>query len=296
MKKHVKISIQSPSVTRWESQIKCVVWLPFYLSDVLDALEELQSYCIQKQDGKTANDVRSLKNVIPSWKFILAIVIWHDNLFQVIKTSKFMQTRGISSDVIESEIHTTQSFLQDYRQNGYNTAMIGAREIAEDVSEESALWKREKETEIEWLTTNQKIKAVNCHKNHNSKLTFFLHLVDHAIASLNDRFEQTHFVTEIFNFLLSQENFLQAFNENNILDACKTFHDKLGDIDPFKMKEELGCFVHVINENKESLKTIRDFLNHICKKQLLEVYPNLFIALRVVMTCPISAASGERSF
>ena len=123
-----------------------------------------------------------------------------------------------------------------------------------------------------------------------------MHLIDHAIASLNDRFEQTHFVTEIFNFLLSQENLLQAFNESNILDACKTFHDKLGDIDPFQMKKELGCFVHVINENKESLKTIRDFLNYVWKKQLLEVYPNLFIALRVLMTCLIFAASAERSF
>ena len=71
MKKHVKISIKSPSVTRWESRIKCIVPLRFYLSGVLDALKELQGYCIQKQDGKTANDVRSLINVISSWKFIL---------------------------------------------------------------------------------------------------------------------------------------------------------------------------------------------------------------------------------
>ena len=103
-------------------------------------------------------------------------------------------------------------------------------------------------------------------------------------------------MTEIFNFLLRQENLLQAFNENNILDACKTFHDKLGNTDPFEIKEELERFVHVINKNKESLKTTRDFLNYICKKHLLKVYPNLFIALRVVMTCPISAGSAERSF
>ena len=138
------------------------------------------------------------------------------------------------------------------------------------------LWKREKETEIECLTTNQKIKAVNCHKNHNSKLTF-LHVVDHAIASLNDRFEQTHFVTEIFNFLLSQENLLQAFNENNIFDACKTFHDKLGDTNPFEMKEKPERFVHVINENKESLKTSIDFFSYICK--IIYCYPNLLNAL-----------------
>ena len=93
MKKHVKISIQSPSTTRWESQITCIVSLRFDLSDVLDALEELQSYCTQKQDGKTANDVRSLINVILSWKFILACVMWHDILFQVNKTSRFMHLR-----------------------------------------------------------------------------------------------------------------------------------------------------------------------------------------------------------
>ena len=74
MKKHVKISIKSPSATCWESRIKCIVLLRFYLSDVLDALEELQSYCIQKQDGKTADDVRSLINVISSWKFILTLL------------------------------------------------------------------------------------------------------------------------------------------------------------------------------------------------------------------------------
>ena len=76
----------------------------------------------------------------------------------------------------------------------------------------------------------------------------------------------------------------------------KHFMTKLGDIDPFEMKKEQGRFVHVINENKESLKTRRDFLNYFCKKQLLEVCPNLFIALRVVMPCLISAASAERSF
>ena len=47
---------------------------------------------------------------------------------------------------------------------------------------------------------------------------------------------------------------------------------------------------------RESLKTTKDFLNYICKNHLLEVYPNLFIALRMVMTCPISAGSAERSF
>ena len=263
VQKHVKISIQSPSATCWESRIKCIVSLRFYLSDVLDALEELQSYCIQNQDWKTSNDVCSLINAVSSWKLILAIAIWHDILFQVNKTSKFMQTCGVSLDVIKSEIHTTQSFLQDYRQNGYNTAMLSAHEIAEEVGVESALVEKKKRSRNRMFDYESEDQSSELSQESQFKVNFFLHLVDHAIALLNNRFEQTHFVTEILNFLLSQENLLKTFIENNILDACKTFHDKLGNIDPFEIKEELGRFVHVINENKESLKTIRDFLDYI---------------------------------
>ena len=75
-----------------------------------------------------------------------------------------------------------------------------------------------------------------------------------------------------------------------------SFNDTMRDIDPFELKDELKRFVNVIETHQDSLKTTRDFLNYICKKGLLEVYSNLFIALRVVMTCHISDASAERSF
>ena len=47
--------------------------------------------------------------------------------------------------------------------------MVSAREIAEDVGVESAFVEKRKKTEMECLTTNQIIKLVNCHNNHNSK-------------------------------------------------------------------------------------------------------------------------------
>ena len=114
MKERVKISIKSPFTTRWVSRIECIVPSRFYFSDVLDAEEELQSYCIQKQDVKTDNDARSLINLILTWNFILAIVVWHCILFHVNKTSKLMQTCWILLDAVKSEIHVTQSFLQYY--------------------------------------------------------------------------------------------------------------------------------------------------------------------------------------
>ena len=112
--------------------------------------------------------------------------------------------------------------------------MVSAYEIAEDAGVESAFVEKRKTIRNRMLNYESEDQSSELSQESQFKVNFFLHLVDYAIASLNDRFEQTHFVTEIFNFLLSQENLLQAFDENSILDACKTFHDKLGDIDPFE--------------------------------------------------------------
>ena len=298
LKKHVQLSIKSLSATRWESRINCIVPLRFYLPDVLDALEKLQHHCIQKQDGKTANEVQSLIDAVLSWKFILSLVIWHDILFQVNKASKLMQTCGISIDVVKTEIHATQSFLKNYRQSGYSSAVTSAREIAEDLGVESVFVQKRKRKKKRIFDYESKEQCTEASKESESlfKTNFFLQLVDRAIASLKDGFEQMHSVAEIFNFLFSQESLLKACDDNTLLDECISFNNTMGDIDPFELKNELKRFVNVIKTHRDSLKTTRDFLDYICKKGLLEVYPNLFIALRVVMTCPISVASAERSF
>ena len=129
------------------------------------------------------------------------------------------------------------------------------------------LCKREEGRERGYLTTNQKTNAVKHQKNLNlnSRPTFFLQLVDRAIASLKDRFEQMHSLAKIFNFVFSQESLLKAFDDNILLDACISFNDTMGDTDPFELKYELKRFVNVIKTHQDSLKTTRDFL---CKLHL----------------------------
>ena len=62
------------------------------------------------------------------------------------------------------------------------------------------------------------------------------------------------------------------------------------------MNEELKRFVVIVKENKD-LKTANDFLSYIYRKHnMLEIYPNLSITLRVLLTCPVSVAGAERSF
>ena len=296
LKKNVPLSLKSQSATRWESRINCISPLRYHLAEVIKALKELENYCFEKKDGQTINDVRSLILRIETWSFILSIVVWHDILFHINKTSKVMQTTGVSMEVVEKEIKATEEVLKKYREDGYSGAVATAREIAEGLQIERSfaesrtrrrrrLFEYEAEDEGSEMSPEEKFKA-----------NFFLPLMDHALSSLKERFEQMHTVGAIFNFLYNQESLLQVYGHNRLLNACQKFYETMGDIDPVEMNEELERFVVIVKENKEDLKTANDFLSYIYRKHMLEVYPNLSIALRVLLTCPVSVAGAERSF
>ena len=53
-----------------------------------------------------------------SWGFILCIVIYHDLLFQINKTSKVMQISGALLKAVDREIKATEEDLKKYHNNG----------------------------------------------------------------------------------------------------------------------------------------------------------------------------------
>ena len=61
----------------------------------------------------------------------MSIVIWHDLLFDINKSSKVTQTSGFLLEVVETEIKATQKVLKKYRGDDYNSAATCAPEIAE---------------------------------------------------------------------------------------------------------------------------------------------------------------------
>ncbi|XP_047127720.1 52 kDa repressor of the inhibitor of the protein kinase-like [Hydra vulgaris] len=251
LKEHVEIAVKNQSDTRWESRINCIKPLRYYFGNVLIALEKLEEYAIEKKDGKTATEARSLITYISDWAFLLSIVIWYEILFQVNKTSKLIQFFGISLDVMENEIRATEAFLEKYRENGFSSAETTAREIAEE------------------LNIPRNFPSIRNNRKKNCLIM-----------------KETTKAKSLF----------QAYKDNTLLLKCQNFHNKMGDIDPFEMEMELKRFIHLVLENDEKLKTAIHFLNYINSKCLQEVYPNVAIALRVLLTCPVTAATAERSF
>lgn len=134
----------------------------------------------------------------------------------------------------------------------------------------------------------------------NYKATVFYPLVDNMLGSLERRFNQLSTHNETWGFLynirvLPEKEQRLKFCKNLELTLCKDKINKSdSDIDGAQLSDELKEIQPSI-AHKTSASPL-EVLQHINKSQTHGLFPNIWIALRVLLTIPITIASGERSF
>jgi hypothetical protein len=64
-------------------------------------------------------------------------------------------------------------------------------------------------------------------------------------------------------------------------------------VDCYELSEELQVLSSVIPSH---ISDIRDMFKFIVQRKMSEVYPNIFVLLRIITTVPVTIASAERSF
>ena len=102
--------------------------------------------------------------------------------------------------------------------------------------------KQQKYTIISWLRSPLESIRVNYSKTakiqsveESFRVNYFLVVVDMAIASLKDRFEQLNIFENIFEFLFDSKK-LKSLGDNELRESCTKFkttfsHNNLSDVD-----------------------------------------------------------------
>ncbi|XP_070038180.1 uncharacterized protein [Nicotiana tomentosiformis] len=126
------------------------------------------------------------------------------------------------------------------------------------------------------------------------RVDYFLYIVDKAIVSLQNRFEQFEAYENIFGFLFSGKK-LRSLNDGNLKTHCLNLefflkHNNQSDIDGLDLFSELKVLREIVQVEDNSLI---DILNQIKR---LDSFPNVCIAYRIMLTIPVTVASAERSF
>ncbi|XP_070052329.1 uncharacterized protein [Nicotiana tomentosiformis] len=285
------LTLKSLSQTRWESRIESIKAIRFQTPQIRDALLKLVEI---SDDPKTKSEANSLVTYeLENFEFLLGMTIWYDILFVVNSVSKSMQSKDMHIDVAIDQLKGLISFFNKYREEKFVTAMISAKEIAFEMNIESEFRKKRvisRKKKFDENVDNEISKSLE----ESFRVDYFLYIVDKAIVSLQNRFEQFEAYENIFGFLFSGKK-LRSLNDGNLKTRCLNLefflkHNNQSDIDSLDLFSELKVFLEIVQVEDNSLI---DTLNQIKR---FDSFSNAYIAYRIMLTISVTVASAERSF
>ena len=98
---------------------------------------------------------------------------------------------------------------------------------------------------------------------------------------------------DLYGFLYSSELLRSTIQRGKLDDCCRKLEEAIADVDAEDLKMELEGAVRSFPPHVTSPLQMLDY---IYKENVLDIYPNVSIALRHLLTLPVTVASGERSF
>ncbi|KAJ8346579.1 hypothetical protein SKAU_G00279800 [Synaphobranchus kaupii] len=240
----------------------------------------------QGTDAITKIEAQSLAEEVGSFRFQICTVVWHDVLSKINTVSKLLQPSTMQLDVAVNLLESTKSHLLSYRNDGFAAAQASAKDACEEMHVETVLKEkrlRSTKTHFAYEAPDEPVRDAL----KRLETTFFNVVVDSAIASLDDRFETPFGVLQNFPTLDDEALEKQCEELENTLRSGEE-----ADIDG----RELAMEIRNLPQLPTNRMTAFELLDFVHKKELTELYPNLWISLRIACTLPVTVASAERSF
>uniref|UniRef100_A0A8C3S7H5 TTF-type domain-containing protein n=1 Tax=Chelydra serpentina TaxID=8475 RepID=A0A8C3S7H5_CHESE len=212
--------------------------------------------------GRTVAEGNGITRNIHNFKFLCGLVLWHDILFEINVVSKRLQGVDLDISGAMEQLDKAKSYLQSYQSDeGFQNVLKSAQNLAEE------------------LHTEALVPPIQEYKSHRRRY-FDYEAWDNPERDLKQQFKVEFFnqvlhcsIYSIFGMLYDIPKLL-TISEEDLHQQCRALetaltHDDMCDIDASDLGDELKMTI---------------------------LFPNVFVALRILLTLPVTVASGERSF
>jgi len=216
----------------WESRVESLKVVRFQAQQIRDALFELVE---TNDDPKIKSEVECLATYeLENFELLLGMTIWYDILFAVNSVSKNLQSKDMCINMVIEQLKGLLSFFETYRENRFENAFFFQKNCF--VKKEPVINKKQFDENIE----NEDIKS----PQELFRIDYFLYIVDKAITTLQNRFEQFKIYEDIFCFLFSIKN-LKLLDCVLLKEKCLNLekylkHDNLLDLNGLDLFSELN--------------------------------------------------------
>ncbi|XP_004206892.2 zinc finger MYM-type protein 1-like [Hydra vulgaris] len=295
---HVKIlHLKKLCDTRWEAKISSVKAVCYQVGDVHDALIALSE--IEGCNPETAHEAITLGEQLKDFSFLVSLIVWYDALFQVNIVSKTLQEKDMDITQCAKLLKSCCSFLENYRKCGFKDAIIKAKDLAIELQVEPVFKPLKRIIRVKRHSDEPAQDGIYLFSPEKKlEVDFFNPLLDTFLISIRERFIQLENYSEVWGFLYNLDS-LQKREE--ILKSCLALQSKLtvnlkSDINGILLCNELMSIKPFLSEMVKDKITPIIVLNFIKQHKMQDLYPNTWIAMRILLTIPVTVASGERSF
>ncbi|XP_044133368.1 zinc finger MYM-type protein 1-like [Bufo gargarizans] len=287
------LTLKPLCTTRWECRINCLKPFRHNLVEIQDALIALSEE--EHAEPSVCHEALTLSQQVGNFKCIMALCVWYEILYQVNIVSKAMQRETADLILVTELIDKCKHFVQIFRDTGFESAFLIAKEIAQKLEVEPVFLSSARIRRKKALFNYEGKDEPLTNPKERFKIEFFYALVDTTIMSLDERFDQLKNHTKVWGFLYTIKC-LPA--RENLTECCLMLQkalekDSQSLISGIDLAEELW---HIQGLIPQESTTPLNVLNFIVKNRLTDTFPNIWIALRILLTIPVSVASGERSF
>ncbi len=196
----------------------------------------------------------------------------------------------MGTDVLQSEVGHVLTFLREYRENGISSAQTYARDIAEEMEIPMVFpTQRGQKPKRQFPYESQNAdSSLTMTPEERFKRDVFLPLVDSAIMGTSVRFKLMESFHSLFGFIYGRKEMKRAVEAGALQKSCKNMEETLGNVDAEELVREVSSAVTAVPEQEN---TGQQMLSYIYTNNLLDLYPNLSIALRLMLTVPVTVAS-----
>lgn len=197
------------------------------------------------------------------------------------------------------QLNATKQFLVEYRtDSNFDRVLSSARQLADELETEavfppqSAARQRKRKKMFPYEGDDTPVMDTK----QNYRVGFFNQVLDCAIRSVEERFSLLRDHGRVFGFLYDIASLKEKENTIVLQDCLRLekalTHGDSRDVDGHELFEELTALGRRLVAGSKPL----DALKFICEKGMESIFPNVFVALRVLLTLPVTVSSGERSF
>ena len=255
------LTIKSLSQTRWESRIESVKAIRYQAPKSRDALLDLAE---ASDDPKIKSEAKCLAEYeLEDFEFLLGMIIWYDILHAINLVSKSLQSKDMHIDVALDQLKDLVSYFKSYRENGFTSAMISAKEIANEMGVKSQFRERRvirRKRQFDEPIVSDDTKSLE----ELFRIDYFLYMVDQVVSSIQIRFEQFQEYDKNFGFLFTFDK-LKLLDENVLKTYCLNLenilkHEESSDIDGLDLFSELKILRVVFREQTNGPIEILDYI------------------------------------